>query len=96
MKTKKHYDFATSKLEEYSKIQLTTSEGWESELEFKIKKSMGNRRDSKRIFSLVFGLLFLVNISVLLFSMNRDVDAHVSHYQDLKMLGEELLISNSL
>jgi len=96
MKTKKHLDFATLQLEEYSKIQLTTSEVWENELELKLKQSMGNRHDSQRIFRLIFGLLFIVNITVLVFSMNKEVDAKVTHYQDLKMLREELLIPNSL
>jgi hypothetical protein len=88
--------YTTKKLEEYSTVVLTASHSWDRELDYRVRIRDQKAKSTSVSYGVVFGLLFIINITVLLFSTNKNSDAKVVRQQDLKMLREELLIPNTL
>ncbi len=96
MKSKDAVGNTTNKLDQLSKVVLVASNSWDHELEFRLRKREQNKTNNSIFYSVVFGLLFITNISVLVFSTNNSKENKVVRQQDLKILREELLIPNTL
>jgi hypothetical protein len=96
MESNEAFEYTTKKLEEFSKVVLTVSNSWDNELEYRLRRKDRNTANNTMLYGVFFGLLFIVNISVLVFSTTKNSDTKAVRQQDLKMIREELLIPNTL
>ena len=96
MESKDALENTTNKLDQLSKVVLAASNSWENELEFRLRKREQNKAANRTIYPVFLGLLFIINVSVLLFSTRDSKEDKAVRQQDLKMLREELLIPNTL
>jgi hypothetical protein len=96
MKSKDALENTTNTLDQLSKVVLVASNSWDNELEFRLRKGEQNKTNNRTFYPVFFGLLFIINISVLVFSTSTSKENKAVRQQDLKMLREELLIPNTL
>lgn len=95
MKSKDVIESTALKLDELSKVVCVASNSWDNELEFRLRARGQSKENYRLSYSLLFGLLFLINIGILVFTTTKHSDATVVRQQDLKMIREELLIPNT-
>jgi hypothetical protein len=96
MKPKENMDIVTLKLHEFESAKIEATENWEYVLQAKLGYVEKRPKNNISNFKIVLVLLVMMNLSVILFAINKKTETNFSNKQHMKTLVDELLIPTNI
>ncbi len=89
-------DIVALKLHEFESVKIEATENWEFALQAKLGYVDKRPKNNIYNFKIILVLLVLMNLSVILFSINKKTETNFSNKQHMKALVDELLIPTNI